>query len=160
MSASLKARRGLRASPVSWLGGFMERVLPAAASCSNDSLQCPALCCFRLTVARRRRLVLQPLAIQRPTVFPCTKPAVIVGGVSAHCALCKSACITSPAGFSFTSFQDAYSWPPIHSLLDHELRLKNLFQQIALIHARRRAHTQTLPFLHEHHLIGVLSGQI
>ena len=60
----------------------------------------------------------------------------------------------------FAFFQDAHSRPPVHSLFDHKLCLKNLFQQIALVHARWRAHAQAFAFLHQHDLIGVLACQI
>src|SRR5258705_13358248 len=60
---------GLRASPVSWLGGFTSASFPRRRL-ANVSLQCPALCCFRLTVARRRRLALRPLAISAAHRLP------------------------------------------------------------------------------------------
>src|SRR5215831_1975531 len=55
-----------------WLAGFAGllawRFLPSASfpqrRLKNVSLQCPAPCCFRLTVARRRRLTQKPLGVR------------------------------------------------------------------------------------------------
>ena len=72
---------GLRASPVSWLGGFISASFPQRRLASV-SLQCPALCCFRLTVARRRRLALRPPAISAAHRLP----------VHEACGYCRGRC--------------------------------------------------------------------
>ena len=166
---------GLRASPVSWLGGFTSASFPRRRL-ANVSLQCPALCCFRLTVARRRRLALRPLAISAAHRLPvheaCSycrgrfRPLWIIRDRIQPSRLANHACAKFARSFItsllrlFTAFQDVHSRPPIYSLLDRELRLENLFEQIALIHARWRAYPQTFAFLHQYNLIGVLAGQI
>src|SRR5262249_23956849 len=53
----------------SWLGGFTSASFPRRRL-ANVSLQCPALCCFRLTVGRRRRLALRPPAISAAHRLP------------------------------------------------------------------------------------------
>jgi len=45
-------------------------------------------------------------------------------------------------------------------LLDGQRRVKNLFQQVALINAGWRTYAQALAFLEKHNLIGVFRGEI
>jgi len=56
--------------------------------------------------------------------------------------------------------QQIHTRTAVRAFLDRERRLKNLFQQIALIHACRRTYPQALSLLQQHNLVRVFRGEI
>src|SRR5229473_5461016 len=61
---------------------------------------------------------------------------------------------------SLRSRQNGDAWPPGGTEFHRERRLENLFEQLALINACRRADAQAAAALHQDDLIGILGGEV
>ena len=159
-----KRTHRLQTSPVSWLGGvhgsqpsrkgavaceaFSKRPLPGRLQ-EPDILPLRPLpgrtdvSGFRLTVARRRRIVVVLDWIGQRTVFPSTKSAVNV------------VCGTAPQGWGererlpvLRVRQNCDARPTVAAHLHFQWDLKNLFEQFALVNSGGRPDTQTAAALH------------
>src|SRR5260370_9939752 len=56
--------------------------------------------------------------------------------------------------------QNAHARPAVRAHLNCERSLKNLFEQITLVHGGWRTDAQALALLEQHDLVGVLAGEV